>query len=118
MSELPPPTVLRPFRDNELQYRTSWQPYPESGYEVPIYPHAINDARFRFYEITAKLIPVSVSGPPQDSPLPGHIILDQAEIKLRLDEIEDDLMRWERSFPLGTRPEDLSIPNAPLVDLQ
>ncbi|KAK5081148.1 hypothetical protein LTR05_007942 [Lithohypha guttulata] len=118
-SELQKPQVKRPFVDNELQYQTVWRPYPDLGPEAPLCQFMINDARFDLSEITAELVPLSLSGDPQDSPLPGHIILDKVEKQVRLGEVEARLLTWQRSLPPGTRIEDAlgAFATSPLVDL-
>lgn len=77
---------------------------------------------FSLFEITANTLPLFLSGRPEESPLPGHIVLGPEEKLERVHEIERKLNRWLENSPasLGVEPEDLahSHPAAPVIDLQ
>ena len=118
--ELRPPTVPLPHEGPELLQKAEWRPYPKPDAAVTFFPLAINEERYRLYTIAADLLPLVLSGTPEDSPLPGHAVLDRVAKLDGLGDIEQRLLKWYRHL----RPEaqvdvkKASRVSGPQVDLQ
>lgn len=116
-----PPSVARPYSDDELEGLEKWQPYPKTEPEVEFEVKLVNDAGFSLYEIGAEICSILLSGGPQDSPLPNHIILEPAEKLNRAETIEHKLLAWHDALPtIPINKEDLTVPHlaGPNVNLQ
>ena len=75
---------------------------------------------YRLYETAAELSHLVLSGSPQDSPLPGYIILDRGTKLERLHEIRGRLLEWYHNLPREAQIGDMdsSVPTEPLTNLQ
>ena len=56
-----------------------WRPYPKAGPEISIPLNRLNNARYELYVIAADVTSVVLSGTPDESPWPGHAILEPIE---------------------------------------
>lgn len=109
------PTVERPYPKNELQFNGQWRPYPKTEPEIAYNPRLIDEASISLYVIGADICSIILSGNPQDSPLPGYIILEPSERLAKAHDIERDLLAWQDDiFPILT-PQILS---GPVMNLQ
>lgn len=98
------PTVPRPWPKAQLEAREVWRPYPLNGPQIIFNPRITDDAGYDLYEIGVDICSILLSGTPQDSPLPGHIILESSERLARANQIEQSLLAWQ--------DEQLSVPIA------
>jgi hypothetical protein len=114
-------SVLLPtMKTKELFTERQWRPYPRPDAETPCFSHAIDENRYQLYTITANLLPFVLSGNLTDSPLPGHMILDQVATLDGLSDIEQKILKWYRHLPaeLKLDPQKRSRPCGPLVNMQ
>lgn len=104
----------------ELRLTRTWSCYPKPSPELLHYPNIFITEIFRLYEIAAELRPLVLSGSPQDSPLPGYIILEHEAKISRLRDIEQKLLEWQQNLPLEAciGDKDHSVPTEPLINLQ
>ena len=118
--DLRPPAIQPPHEGPELLEEGQWQAYPNPGPIVACCHLAINHERMRLYTVAVELIPLVLSGNPQDSPLPGQSILDPVVKLQRLDDIEQKLLQWYQQLPAGAKVEceTDSPPAGPLANLQ
>lgn len=114
------PAIEPPYLGEDLVKETLWQPYPMIEPTAMFHSHTINDERFRLYVIAADLLPIVLSGNPEDSPLPDHVILDVVAKLERLREIDHRLLDWYHHLPSRVQVEAKgpSPPAGPQVDLQ
>jgi hypothetical protein len=114
------PEIEPPYIGEDLLTETLWQPYPMIEPTAMFHSLSLNDERFRLYAIAADLLPIVLSGNPEDSPLPGHAILDVVAKLDRLRDIDHRLLDWYRDLPLRIQVEanGPSPPAGPQVDLQ
>lgn len=114
------PLIKRPYAEEELHVTATWWPYPQRGFEIMVAEHGLLDVRINLYEIGIHIIPVLMSGSPDESPLPGHIILEGSEKLTRLGELEQMLHDWHQRLPSYARihNREESLPSAALIDLQ
>lgn len=117
------PTVPRPYTVKELEDNHTWQPYPKTNPEITLNPRMIDDTGFSLYEIGADICSILLSGNPQDSPLPGHVILEPEEKLAKSKTIEHDLLTWQDEQPFSLPPmftENLAAPSiaGPVIELQ
>lgn len=108
------------YSSNELRAIEQWRPYPKPDPEVPFCSKSLELVRFSLYEIGKDICSVLLSGSPDDSPLPGHIILGHSEKLLRAQDIEHELVRWCKNLPQTLKAENLedSYIAGPVLDLQ
>lgn len=115
------PTVARPYPKDDLEAREIWRAYPATDPEVVYNPRMIDDAGFSLYEIGADICSILLSGNPQDSPLPNHIILEPAERLKQAQAIEHNLLAWQDGLPtISISREHTTVPYlaGPMVELQ
>lgn len=99
------PVVHRPWQKGQLEHEGIWCPFPRAEPQIPFSPRHIDDAGFSLYVIGADICSVILSGNPQDSPLPGHVILEPAERLAKAHSIDKDLLAWQDDFsPALTDP--------------
>lgn len=115
------PTVLKPWPKEQLESRDVWRPYPSSEPQIVFNPRLNDHAGFSLYEIGADICTILLSGNPEDSPLPGYVILGPAERLAKANKIEHDLLAWQDeqlSIPIAT--EKLMFPHlaGPAMDVQ
>lgn len=109
------PVVGRPYQKNGLEHEDMWCPYPRADPQISYNARRIDDAGFSLYVIGVDICSVILSGNPQDSPLPGHIILEPAERLARAHSIEHDLLAWQDDLP-PILPDQLM--SGPAMNLQ
>lgn len=115
------PSVARPYSQKELEARDQWRPYPKTDPEIWFCPNMVNNAGFSLYVIGAEICAVLLSGSPQDSPLPGHAILESSERLSRAHAIEHTLLTWYDHLPLyPTAIETSTTPHVsgPMMGIQ
>ena len=99
--ELRLPTNRPPYIQEELLEKAEWLPYPKTGPVVIFFPHAIKDVRYHLYTVATDILPLVLSGSPDESPLPGYPVLDAVAKLQGLGDIEQRLLRWYQ----GLSPE-------------
>lgn len=115
------PSAPRPYPKSDLGSLDKWRPYPETDPEVEYDSRTLDDVGFSLYEIGADICSVLLSGGPQDSPLPNHIILEPTEKLRRAQAIEYNLLAWHDALPtIPINREQLAVPYlaGPTVNLQ
>lgn len=115
------PTVPRPWPKEKLDARKVWRPYPLNEPEIVFNPRVNDDAGFSLYEIGADICSILLSGNPEDSPLPGYVVMEPSVRLARANKIEHDLLAWQDeqlSVPIAT--EKLMFPHlaGPAMDVQ
>lgn len=111
------PLVQYPYRPAELPLTQVWTPDSSLGKKTRLAAKGVCHERFKLHEVGAEMIPLLLSGKPDDTPLPGHIILDR-DVKLdRLHVVLKNLRTWHDNLPTYARIE--RSPSAPpaVVDL-
>jgi hypothetical protein len=113
------PKIAPPYEEWELLAEAVWQPYPLSSPGEISFPLVIEVQRYGLNNIVANLIPFVLSGNPDDSPLPGHVIMDQAAKLDGLNHLEQQLLNWYQDLPAQLRFHETKPSSAaePLVDL-
>jgi len=114
------PESKRPWVDDEVWMASPWRPYPKIGPEVTFAPYGVTDELYNLYQIVVDILPLLLAGDPEDSPLPGHVILEWSEKQARLHSVAERLHIWEQHLPPYARfdLDDSSPVAGPLVDLQ
>lgn len=115
------PTIPRPWPKEQLEAREVWRPYPLSEPQITFNPRINDDAGFSLYEIGVDICSILLSGNPQDSPLPGHIILEPSERLARAGQIEEHLLTWQDeqlSVPIAIQKLLLPHLAGPAMDIQ
>lgn len=97
------PYAPRPYTAEDLQTRAVWTPYPRSGPTAWYVPHGLYAVKFDLREIGAHIVPVMLSGDPEDSPMPGHTTLDNTERLRQLEELSTQLHGWRDELPSYAR---------------
>ncbi|KAK5074309.1 hypothetical protein LTS08_005263 [Lithohypha guttulata] len=91
---------------NELRELEPWRPYPKVDPTTLFASKSLNLTSFSLYEIGKDICLVLLSGSPDDSPLPGHTILEPSERLSRAQNIEHALIQWYENLPQTSRTED------------
>lgn len=80
-----------------------------------------DDAGCTLYEIGADICSILLSGDPQDSPLPGHTVLEPAIRVAEAHRIEHDLLVWQDEqppIPITTQSSTNTPLAGPIMDAQ
>lgn len=93
------PIVDRPYEKSELEHEDIWRPYPRADPQISFNPRQIDDSCFSLYVIGADICSVILSGNPQDSPLPGHVILEPSVRLQKAHNIDSELLSWQDALP-------------------
>lgn len=112
-----PSSIARPYTEQDLHTSFVWRPYPKLGPDARFNTFGLYAAKFDLREIGADIVPVMLSGDPDDSPVPGHIILDR---KLRIEKLRyllDRLHAWHDDLPSYARIDSESTPAWSLVEV-
>ena len=111
------PGAARPYSDEEQEVSQIWSPYPSTGAAIWFNPAGLRAAKLALREIGAEIIPVMLNGDPDDSPMPGHVILDRTECRRRLEELYARLHRWRMELPSYATINTATTPSWSLVEL-
>jgi hypothetical protein len=115
--ELSRPVIDRPYTFEQCHVSEVWRPYPKPRPDVSFNPYGLQEVKFDLRDIGADIVPVMLSGDPDDSPSPGHIILDRKVRMVRLEELMRRLQRWKDLLPPYALRNLDSTPTWPLVEL-
>lgn len=115
--ELARPIIDRPYSAEQCQTPDTWRPYPKVGPEVVYYPYGLRDVKCNLREIGADIVPVMLSGDPDDSPSPGHVILNRKARMVRLEELLLRLEHWKDNLPSYAAIDVNATPAWSLVEL-
>ena len=115
--QLHQPRIQRPHIGDDLVRTEAWRPYPKIGPEVAYHPYGLREAKFDLREIGADIIPIILSGEPDDSPAPGFISISKDERMERLDQLLQRLTRWHANLPSYAVPSSEATPAWPQVEL-
>lgn len=115
--ELSRPVIDKPYSAEQCQITEIWRPYPKMRPEVVFNPYGLRDARFDLRDIGADIVPILLSGDPDDSPVPGRMMLDGKATTKRLEELLQRLHQWKDNLPAYARPDLSTTPSWSLVDL-
>ena len=114
--------MARPYSQEELESSDSWRPYPKLEPELALRSKLVNNVGYDLFVIGADICSVLLSGNPQDSPLPGHIILEASQRLAKATEIEEALTAWHDELPatftlVANEPQAASEVPGPVVDV-
>lgn len=115
------PSLARPLPGKGLEMRDEWRPYPRARPVMNYNSSMIDNAGYNLYEIGVDICAVLLSGSPQDSPLPGHAIMESSEKVAKAHEIGSALLTWHDGLPsLPIAAEKTTAPyiTGPNVDVQ
>lgn len=96
--ELSQPTLEKPYTIEQLHVTEVWHPYPKGGPDVKFNPYGLHDAKLELRKVGADIVPVLLSGNPDDSPVPDRINLDRQARMARLEELMSRLRTWHESL--------------------
>jgi hypothetical protein len=97
--ELSRPLIPRPHNSEHCEMTEVWRPYPKIGPEVQYHLYGLRESKFDLRDIGADIVPVVLSGDPDDSPVPGQICLDRKARMVRLQELLHRLEQWKEQLP-------------------
>lgn len=117
------PLVPRPYSGIELEKTFLWQPYPNTYPEVNVASYGLQNAHSNLCEIGAAMLPVLLSGSPNDTPLPHQVIMDHSDRVKAMVELDQRLDSWKTHLPSYAQLDDNltttdSIPGNAIIDLQ
>ena len=115
--ELQRPVMERPYSNAQCNATEVWRPYPKPGPEITFCPYGLQDCKFNLRDIGADIVPVMLSGDPDDSPSPDHIVLNRKARLVRLEELLHRLQRWKDNLPVYATIKDAATPAWSLVEL-
>lgn len=101
----PPKVELLPGESNLLQ-EVAWQPFPQTGPSRLVLANLVDFQRYQLYRIAADLLPLVLSGNADDSPLPGHTVLEPVVQQNRLKTIEQRMWEWYQNLPYQLKVND------------
>lgn len=115
-----PPRTLAPYEGKDLYRGDTWKAYPLVSEAVSFFPFVIDEQRYELFVIVAKLLPLVLSGNPEDSPLDGQVVLDPLTKLDQLGEVELKLLKWHRHLPAEAKLDlgDGLPLIGPLLDMQ
>lgn len=121
--DLQKPVCEYPYLGRDLEVVATWLPYPNTSMDldasISYFPHALTNERIKLYETAAELRSVVLSGNPQDSPLPGYIVLDRDAKLDQIKEVRSKLLAWYNNLPsMALLTLDAASLPEPLIDLQ
>lgn len=111
------PGAPRPYSEADLQTTSEWKPYPRTGPTATFNPAGLYGVKFDLREIGADILPVMLSGDPEDSPMPGHVTLDLVTRIGRLAALSERLRAWKDDLPPYARINTEAVPSWALVEL-
>ena len=115
--ELSEPVIAKPYNIEQLHATEVWQPYPKRGPDVRFNPYGLHDAKFELRKIGARIVPVLLSGDPDDSPVPDQLNLDRHARMERLEELMSRLHQWRENLPAYALCDTTIPPAWSLVEL-
>jgi hypothetical protein len=115
--ELSRPVVDRPYSIEQCHLTQTWRPYPKLGPEVVFSPYGLRDIKFNLRELGADIVPVFLSGDPDDSPSPGQLTLDRKARMVRLEELLRRLQQWKENLPSYATIDTHETPAWSLVEV-